>query len=543
MSWSKSLWRSWLVLTAAVTAPGCNGNSLEVGSNDAGSAPAVDSGSIASVDSGFPASVDGASVSDDARPGVVVADASDLDIPVSPSDPCALIEQESLAIRTKYCAACHSPGTNPSAPFHNILDDQVLPDGGGGTLLTQTGALLDPTTGQYPLLVVPGDPDHSLLYERVAAGTMPPRAASGQQPNLLPTASDISILRSWIFCLGGLSPTGSGGDGGVDGGLTGAGDGGDASVDRDGGSVPTGNGLTDCGPNRESCATSLPVPSGTFYRSYDGVTYTDTGNPATVSGLRLDKYEISVGRFRQFVSAVVGGWLPAAGSGKHTHLNQGQGLADSSSPGSFETGWNSAWNNNLARSAPGWSASLSCQGAGTWTASAAGSENLPINCTNWYQAYAFCIWDGGFLPSEAEWNYTASGGSEQRVYPWSSPPSAQTIDCTRANLLSPFQLDGGYVACAASVNSVGSESPRGDGKWGQADLTGNVAEWNLDWYANYAVPCTDCGFLSGASQPVSSKVDRGGSAATNLGSLTSDRPSDTPTSAWTNLGARCARTP
>jgi len=36
------------------------------------------------------------------------------------------------------------------------------------------------------------------------------------------------------------------------------------------------------------------------------------------------------------------------------------------------------------------------------------------------QSHAFCIWDGGFLAGEAEWNYAAAGGSEQRSYPWGS---------------------------------------------------------------------------------------------------------------------------
>src|ERR1700730_5736435 len=54
----------------------------------------------------------------------------------------------------------------------------------------------------------------------------------------------------------------------------------------------------------------------------------------------------------------------------------------------------------------------------TWTASAGSHENLPINCVNWYEAYSFCIWDGGFLPSEAEWEYAAAGGARQRTYPW-----------------------------------------------------------------------------------------------------------------------------
>src|SRR5258708_114908 len=58
------------------------------------------------------------------------------------------------------------------------------------------------------------------------------------------------------------------------------------------------------------CCSSGEVPGTTaFLRSYDGLT---TGNksqnyPANISGFRLDEYEVTVGRFRQFVSAVIGG--------------------------------------------------------------------------------------------------------------------------------------------------------------------------------------------------------------------------------------------
>jgi sulfatase modifying factor 1 len=328
---------------------------------------------------------------------------------------------------------------------------------------------------------------------------------------------------------------------GVDAGRESGGDGGGASPTS---CQTPGDGISNCGPNAESCCTSPVVPGGTFYRSFDGITYTDRGNPATISTLRLDKYEITVGRFRQFVSAVIGGWLPAAGDGKHAHLNGAQGLADSSS-GGFETGWNSLWDNNLGRTAIGWDANLSCTGGpgpATWTPSVAGNEKQPINCINWYQAYAFCIWDGGFLPSETEWNYAASAGSEQRVYPWSSPASTQTIDCTYSN----YGV-GGIQACPAdasglNANNVGSDSPKGDGKWGQADLAGNVFEWNLDWYANYAVPCVDCGYLSGTSEPVTARIDRGGSYIGDS-VLSSYRVANVPTTTLGIFGARCARAP
>jgi formylglycine-generating enzyme required for sulfatase activity len=49
-------------------------------------------------------------------------------------------------------------------------------------------------------------------------------------------------------------------------------------------------------------------------------------------------------------------------------------------------------------------------------------ERLPIICVNWCEAYAFCIWDGGFLQSETEWKYAASGGSKQRECPSHGAP-------------------------------------------------------------------------------------------------------------------------
>src|SRR5262249_1944612 len=53
-----------------------------------------------------------------------------------------------------------------------------------------------------------------------------------------------------------------------------------------------------CGADgAQSCCASALVPGGMFLRGYDGVTYADGTNPATVSDFRLDTYEITVGRF------------------------------------------------------------------------------------------------------------------------------------------------------------------------------------------------------------------------------------------------------
>jgi formylglycine-generating enzyme required for sulfatase activity len=106
--------------------------------------------------------------------------------------------------------------------------------------------------------------------------------------------------------------------------------------------------------------------------------------PATVSDFRLDKFEITVARFRRFVGAWVGGWRPTAGAGKHTHLHGGSGLA--TTVGGFEGGWDPTWNANLATTSSAWNTSLSCDTSyQTWTSATGGNDERPINCASWYE--------------------------------------------------------------------------------------------------------------------------------------------------------------
>jgi formylglycine-generating enzyme required for sulfatase activity len=268
----------------------------------------------------------------------------------------------------------------------------------------------------------------------------------------------------------------------------------------------------------------LLVPGGTYYRSYDGVDFTDKSYPATVADFYLDKYEITVGRFRQFVNAGMGTQAnpPAAGAGANSLITG--------------SGWDSTWNTNLAATTGALTTNAKCSsGYQTWTDAAVSNESQPMNCLDWYTAFAFCAWDGGRLPTEAEWNYAASGGSEQRYYPWSSPATSTTID------------DSYAVYCGGSCSgtqNVGSKSPKGDGKWGQSDLAGNVYEWALDCYwSSYPTSYNNCADFPASS----SRVNRGGSfldtaAIGFVPNLRSAAPDgDGADSRGGTLGARCAR--
>lgn len=282
--------------------------------------------------------------------------------------------------------------------------------------------------------------------------------------------------------------------------------------------------------NNDCCASPF-VPGGSYYRSYDLASdgkFSKMAYPATISDFRLDKYEVTVGRFRQFVEAGYGTQYkpPAAGSGAHPHL--------------ANSGWDAAWNNNLAADSPTLVSDLKC-GAQyqTWTDAPGPNENLPITCLTWFDAMAFCIWDGGYLPTEAEWNYAAAGGSEQRAYPWSPAADAgnTTIDCTYANY-SPDPNNN--VHCVGTVNNVGSESPKGDGRWGHADLAGNSTEAVLDWYQNPYPPgpCDDCANLTTADF----RTYRGGGFAFDASMQRSGAHAGMDTLATgRGWGVRCAR--
>ena len=274
-----------------------------------------------------------------------------------------------------------------------------------------------------------------------------------------------------------------------------------------------------CGAaGNENCCLATTIPGGTYNRT------NDPQFPATVSTYRLDRFEVTVGRFRKFVEAYPNS-KPKPNAGAH--------------PKMLGSGWDSAWDSKLAGTAAVLLSDLKCKPEATWTDAPGANELLPANCVDWYTAFAFCAWDGGRLPTESEWNHAAAAGDEQREFPWSNPPSDTTIDSTYA----VYNCGGdGLPECSiADILPIASKSPTGDGKWGQSDLAGSMWEWTVDRYGPFMNPCVDCANLTGSD---TYRTRRGGGWVIHEGLLlNSKRDNQAPFVRLADVGLRCARNP
>ena len=291
----------------------------------------------------------------------------------------------------------------------------------------------------------------------------------------------------------------------------------------------------------ESCCTSIVLPAGSYPMGRGTEDCTDCADgcpsgmlcipqeqpehPATIASFALDKYEVTVGRFAAFVDAYDGGWRPSVGDGANAAVETAQGLA------AGETGWPSDGNDELPADRATLEGNILCQSSNaTW---GQGVDSYPMNCVDWYEAFAFCIWDGGRLPTEAEWEYAAAGGDENRLYPWGDDDTE------------PLPASYGYVGVGSDPSpfiSVGS-NPEGNGRWGHADLAGSVHEWLRDWsvddwYTTTQSGCSDCICLAGTVSPIL----RGGywqSIATDL--RAASRDANMADEHRVYYGFRCAR--
>jgi hypothetical protein len=150
----------------------------------------------------------------------------------------------------------------------------------------------------------------------------------------------------------------------------------------------------------------------------------------------------------------------------------------------------------------------------TCTAAGHNRDRYPINCITWRQARELCAFRDARLPTEAEWEYAASGGDE-RTYSWGDePPDGRA--CWKE-----------HGACPVASFAAGA--------FGLFDMTGNVWEWTSDGYGPYPWP----------DEESSTKVYRGGSWSRRFEKWMRVRLRNRwePRKKGSHLGVRCAVTP
>jgi formylglycine-generating enzyme required for sulfatase activity len=228
---------------------------------------------------------------------------------------------------------------------------------------------------------------------------------------------------------------------------------------------------------------------------------------------------------------------------------------DNGQPGTFETGWVASDDVYVSPTDANLTDPTLCGaddeyvGPGsfaTWTPAPGSHETDPINCITWQEAYAFCIWDEGFLPSDQEWKYAATGGSQQREYPWGAqaPGSSSQYAISGEYPDQCYYPSGALAVCAGLVNiaPVGTAT-LGAGRWGQLDLAGLVNDWVLDWAPVQPFGCVDCAQVTPTQfgdEPM--RVVRGSSFAQQA-QPASWANSAAPTVRVPQFGFRCARPP
>ncbi len=222
----------------------------------------------------------------------------------------------------------------------------------------------------------------------------------------------------------------------------------------------------------------VALPGGTF--SMGEVATMGEGTPQatpvragiTVSPFRLDAYEVTVARFRRFVAAGMPAPPASAVMFPRNVVLRPAGASwptrtpatEADLPGSF------------------------CN----WTPQPGGWESDPINCVDWLTAMAFCVWDGGRLPTEAEWEYAARQRPLRdnvgnvlpagRRYPWGD----RSPTCDDANF---NELDRGYPRSTRPVGRTCNNLGPAPAWLEIFDLAGNVTEMVSDHAESYGSNC------------------------------------------------------
>src|SRR2546425_2899218 len=177
----------------------------------------------------------------------------------------------------------------------------------------------------------------------------------------------------------------------------------------------------------------------------DGMSYEAPVHEVAVKSFWMDRHEVTVAEFSTFVSA----------TGYKTDAEK--------------FGWSGAFNLKTGE----WK---KIRGANWRHPDGPGSEaasNEPVCQVSWNDAAAYAKWAGKRLPTEAEWEFAARGGLEQKRYCWGDellPGGKWQANIWQGDFPRTNSKEDGFERTAP----VASFPPNGHGLF---DMSGNVWEW------------------------------------------------------------------
>ncbi|WP_404790155.1 SUMF1/EgtB/PvdO family nonheme iron enzyme [Altericista sp. CCNU0014] len=106
-----------------------------------------------------------------------------------------------------------------------------------------------------------------------------------------------------------------------------------------------------------------------------------------------------------------------------------------------------------------------------------GSENNPVINIDWYDAFAYCAWQGKRLPTVLEWEKAASGRDRSGNAVIFSYPWGNNTDFLRANTIDKWE----NFPDRRTTEEV-NKYPEGVSYYGVFNMIGNAYEWTDIWY-------------------------------------------------------------